>query len=262
MIYEINEKKYFIDVKNYSLNLLENPKIQLSFYDMDYVEDGYQVHFDTYANQILLNKDELNPYFYMQYLIPHLTTLVPNAVAKHYGLPINEVVNKTDYEVMLDKRDFFDYNDTYPIVNIEGQNFDVSFYSRCLIHQKNRRDGHEITFYDLDQFLNKKLNRFVFPYNQQTQRLEQIDLHKTTEIPNHLVLISIPFYDKLDPIGHAKEMCTSLGKILPKTPLKAVIVAKKIPWDKTYLPELFRKKKELLAKEQNEQTKKGRTHKM
>lgn len=262
MIYEINNKKYFIDVKNYSFNLLENPKQQLSIYDMWHREYGYQFHFDLSTNKIVLHEKDFNPDTCDLLNIPHLSSLVPNAIAKHYGLQTKEVINKTDYEIMLDKRDFFDFKQfQLPLVEIEGQYFVVRVLSNRL-SPTNKREGSDINFYDLDSFFNEKLNQFIFPYNPATQRLEKFDLRKTTEIPAHLVLISIPHYDKLDPIRNAIKRGVSLSQILPKAQLKGKIIAKKIPWEKTDFPELFKENIERLAKDQKEVTKTRRTKKM
>lgn len=261
MIYEINSKKYFIDIKNFSFNLLEDPKQQLSIYDMWHTEFGYEFHFDLSTDKIILHEKNFNADTYDLINIPHLSTLVPNGIAKHYGLQIKDVMDKTDYEIMLDKRVFFDLRQSIgPTLKIEDKIFLVRYKSELL--DPLVTDGTPITFNELDNYFNEKLNRFIFPYNPTTQKLEIFDLHKTTEIPPHLVLISIPHYDKLDPIRSALKKGISLGQVFPKTLLKTAIVAKKIPWEKTDFPFLFRENKERLEKEKREQTKKGRTHKM
>lgn len=261
MIYEINSKIYFIDVKNFSFNLLDNPKQQLSIYDMWHTEFGYEFHFDLSTDKIILHEKDLNPQTYDMLNIPHLSALVPNTIAKHYGLQIKEVMDKTDYEIMRDKRDFFDLHQfKLPILEIEDKIFRVRYKVELL--DPLFKGGTPISFNELDNYFNEKLNRFIFPYNPTTQRLEIFDLHKTTEIPAHLVLISIPHYDKLDPIRSALKKGISLGQVIPKIPLRTNIIAKNVAWEKTDFPQLFRENKERLEKEKRELTQPRRTHKM
>lgn len=262
VIFEINKERFSIDLKNNSLNHLEIPFIELSIYDMRYTQEGYKFNYDPSAISILGQHDKFKKNKHIQIVMPHLSTLIPNEVAKHYGLQLNEVLNKSDYDIMLDKRGVFDRQmGKLAIVEIEGHDFYVDFQMQC-IRPHDNFNSRGISFDDLDDNFSEEMNRSVFPYNPKTKELEEIDYDNLTSVPTHLVAISIPHFHKLDPFSYARQTGFSLSEILKETPQKSRTIAKTISWEKFGLTDLIKQNKERLAPENKEIKQSGNRRKM
>lgn len=261
-IFEINNEPFSIDIKNNTLDLIEIPFIQLSIYDMRYTQEGYKFNYDPSSKTILGQHDKFNRNEHIQIVMPHLSKLVPNEVAKHYGLQLNEVLNKTDYDVMHDKRGLFDRQmGKLAIVEIEGHDFYVDFQMKC-IRPSDKIMHPGISFDQLDDNFSEKINRSVFPYNPQTHTLEEIDCDNLTSFPKHLVVISIPHFYEIDPFSYSRDSGFSLSKILKETPQNSKTIAKTISWEKLGLTDLIKQNKERLAMGKKDIKQSGNRRKM
>ena len=261
-IFEINNEPFSINIKKNTLDLIEIPFIELSIYDMRYTQEGYKFNYDPTSYSILGQYDKFDNKKHIQVVMPHLCTLAPNEVAKQYRLQLHEVIGKTDYEIMRDKRPIFDRQmGKLPIVEIAGHDFYVDFQMKC-IRPHNNFLSPGITFKQLDDSFNEELNRSVFPYNPKTLAIEELDYDTLTSIPKHLVAIAIPHFHELDPYGYAGQTGFSLAKLLKETPQNSKTFAKNISWGNFGFTDLIKQNKERLAAENKEIKQSGKRRKV
>lgn len=261
-VFEINNEPFSIDIKKNTLDLIEIPFIELSIYDMRYTKEGYKFNYDPTSYSILGQYDKFNNQKHIQVVMPHLCNLAPNEVAKQYRLQLHEVIGKTDYDIMQDKRGLFDRQmGKLAIVEIEGQDFYVDFQMKC-IRPSDKIMHPGISFDQLDHNFSEKMNRSVFPYNPQTQTLEEIDCDNLTSFPKHLVVISIPHFYELDPFSYSRDSGFPLSKILKETPQKSKTIAETISWEKLGLTDVIEKNKNRLAMEKKDLKQSGNRRKM
>ena len=243
--YIIAGEGYSIDIPNNSLVNIQNPKVELSLYDMLYAPDGYYFNFDANEKRILIiNKKED-----AKLRMPHLCTMIPDKVASHYGLDSYDLHTKTDYEIMIDKQRVFDRQmGKLPIVEIAGNSYLVDFDSLSL---KSASSAHtkEIKFADLTPYYDLQQRSAVFPYNPKTKKIQEFDLFTTTKIPDDIVLVKLPHHFELDPIGAYRSFNTSIKDVLHFMPQKSVTKAQIIEWKDTKLPERIKENKEKLSLE-------------
>ena len=251
--YIIAEEGYNIDVQSNRLIHTQDPKIELSIYDMLYTSEGYYFSFDTNEKRILMvnNKEDA------RLRMPHLCTMVPDKVAKYYNIDSHDLHTKTDYEVLIDKQAFFDRQlGKLPIVDISGNRYVVDYDSGSL-KSESTENLSEIKFSDLIPYYDVQLKTAVFPYNIQKKMIQDFDISTLTAIPDDLVLVQLPHHFELDPIGAYRSSKESLKDLQNIMPNKSIITAKIIYWNDTTLPEIIKKNVGTISSETTLENKSG-----
>lgn len=243
--YMIAGEGYSIDIQNNSLVNIQNPKVELSIYDMLYAPDGYYFNFEANEKRILIiNKKED-----AKLRMPHLCTMIPDKVASHYNLDSYDLHTKTDYEVLIDKQSILDRQmGKLPIVDIAGSRYVVDFESKSLKLESNTQNS-EIKFVDLIPYYDQALRTAVFPYNPEKQKIQDFDWYSLQEIPKDLVLIKIPHHNELDPIGAYRTNHLSVKDSITKIQQKTFIKATTIDWKDTRLPEIIKENNAKISSE-------------
>ncbi len=135
--YRLHETEFYVDVDNYRLKQVANPENSISFRDMVYWDDCYEIKYDKSIKNVPSEFD-YNPDNIVLLTVPHLTRLNPEAMALKYNLPLEKVQGLKDFDLMVDK-DLYDLRMTgkQPIIKIHKEDFYVHLFARRLSHTKD-----------------------------------------------------------------------------------------------------------------------------
>ncbi|MBX2948013.1 MAG: hypothetical protein KF704_01945 [Crocinitomicaceae bacterium] len=102
--------KWLVDGTTCELINKENPQTRISAFEMEYSREGYRVSYSKSQRTIVPGpprdvKDILFVHLF------HFKTMDPLGVAEKYGLKVEDLKGKTDYDVMADKRHLFRFRD-------------------------------------------------------------------------------------------------------------------------------------------------------
>jgi len=201
--------------------------------------------------------------------IPELVELDPLGMSERYNIPLQELKDKTDFEIMVNQK-LFDQRvnqGILPTINIAGYLFYVVIDKDRLIPKNDpASEGIPLPFFaQYDQVLGDN----VFAYDPKNREIKEIDYFKITEIPEGLIAIQLPYSFSMDPIGWNLIVNKNAKSGLKTCELKMHFTAPQIPWEKTDLPDIIKENLEEEKKKQMEQKQKtpiqhksGKKHRM
>ncbi len=215
----IRSRIWLADLEGFQIVDKENPKNRISVLDMQYSEDGYRFAYSK-SSQTLAKAYHQQPDDVLYVNLFHFTEMNPSGVAKKYGLSVDEVIGKTDYEVMIDKQLCLErLKGNLPTVDIAG---DVYYLDASAerFYQKKNAVHREIPLSDILDFYNQKSQRYEIPYNYRTGKIEVIDRDRIVEHPPGVSIVAIPQPAEMDPIGYAEAYGFNKAEILDRIPQK------------------------------------------
>jgi len=250
-------RPWLVNVDDYEIIDKEHPANSIAGYEMRYSDNGYRFAFSkryqNLSNPLDGETDEV-----VTVNLFHFTEMDPEGVAKKYGLKVNEVKGKTDYEVMEDKRALIDrMRGRQTTVDIAGHTFYVDFPMEMLRPEDNFF-SNGIPFSELDHYYNEELDRLEVSYNKQTQELEEVDYENIVEQPDNLLIVAFPTPDKLDPVGYARAHGFDVGFVLEDGPQKAHFKAEILRGKDSWLTGLIEENRQRLGHDKPVRKKKGR----
>lgn len=219
----INGRPWLIDVKGYQIIQKEEPKNWISALSMDYFfKQGYRFNFSK-SKQSLAEVNDQDPDDILQVRLSNFTKMDPEGVAMKYGLSASDVKDRTDYEVMIDKKPLIDrLEGELNTVDIYGDTYYVDSEEKLFI-PKARYLRNDITFESVLNYYNKESDRCEFPYDYRKQQIAEIDKKNITDHPACVVIVALPKPELIDPIGYAITHGINPAEILKRLPHQAHI---------------------------------------
>ncbi|AIM38393.1 hypothetical protein KO02_18130 [Sphingobacterium sp. ML3W] len=228
---------FLVDINKVELREKDNPVNTISIYEMRDVEDGYAFDYslqDKNIPSLISNGREI------LVKIPELVVLDPAGMAEKYKLSLEELKNKTDFDLMVDQTAFDDriQKGMLPTIEIQGHIFYVDI-RMDMLRPKDDFMSRGIVFDEIDHYFSEEANAYIIPYNPKTREFQELDYDSILEFPKDLIAVQFPFQRELDPIGWNRNGGWNIKEDLKRIGLKSHFEAKTIPWKETYLPQMI-----------------------
>ncbi len=258
--HNIEGTTFLVDIERGLLWQSDNAKNILSLEDMKYTDEGYKFVYDLTERSLHYALFHSGPT--KEVTLPHLARLDPEGMAAKYKLPEEEIRNKTDYDIIVNKEVLAKrLNGQLPVVDIAGRDYQVNYQQREL--KATDDSGTSIHLDKLSYFIEEELYRGF--YDTTMHHLVDINPATITEIPQGLSMIEIPLDRKLDPVAFAQEEGLDMKAVLVQYPPEEKRSIPLIPIEQTNLPQVVKRNKgwEQQEKQQQEyQRKRSRTRRV
>jgi len=243
---DIEGTAFVVDVSKFELREKANEGNVISFKDMTDFGEGYSFEYNRKTKNIpdVFEKSDV------LIEIPEFVGLDPVGMAQKYGLTVDEVKTKTDFELMVDQY-AFDLRlnkGRLPTVDIAGHLFYVDI-RMDMLRPKDDFLSNGIVFDEIDHYFSEDRNAYLIPYDPKKHEFRELDYDKITDFPKDLIAVQFPFQKDLDPIGWNRHGGWDIKDDLKKIGVKSHFIAQTIPWQQTYLPEII---KENLKRQQKQ----------
>lgn len=184
--------------------------------------------------------------------IPKFILLDPIGPAEKDNYSVDDFKDKSEFEIRVDQQafDLRVNNGILPTIDIAGHTFYVDIRMDKL-RPKDDFLSNGIVFSDIEHYYDLEKRTYTIPYNPAILEFEEPDYQNIKELPKDLIAVRFPSERLLDRIGWNRKYGFEITHGLIKNGLKLQFTAKKIPWEKTFLPDLIKSN----LKEENKQQK-------
>jgi len=244
---KIEGTDFIVDVIKFELREKGNEQNVISFKDMTDFGEGYSFEYSRKTKNIpdVYEKSDV------LIEIPEFVGLDPVGMAQKYGLTVEEVKAKTDFELMVDQY-AFDMRlnkGRLPTIDIAGQLFYVDI-RMDMLRPKDDFLSKGILFDEIDHYFSEERNAYLIPYDPKKHEFRELDYDKITEFPKDLIAVQFPFQKELDPIGWNRQGGWDIKDDLKKIGVKGHFNALTVPWQETYLPAIIKENLERQKKQE------------
>jgi len=234
---------YQVDIENDCLKSIDNSANTIPFSCMDYRGDHYVLSWRESPDHVQWNQQKLFA------KIPQKVELDPEGIAIKFNLSIDEVIGKSDFDIIVDQLLYDDrVNKCWlPEVDIAGHKyfFDIRLKELRLTTDAMKAISLDGTFDELFS------EQFCFYYDRRKKEIFEID-PDITSLPRGVVWIETPPIFKMDPVGVAKRIGDDIKNYLLSHPLERNLTAKVVPIAKTELVALVEANNKALNKDGDE----------
>jgi len=238
---------FIVDVAKFELRETRNEINVVSLRDMEEWAGGYTFNYSKERRAVCNIADGDS----IAVDIPEFVRLDPVGMAGKYGLTVDEVRSKSDFDLMVDQHAYELRVDKgkLPTIDIAGHTFYVDIRLDKL-RPKDDFLSEGIIFKKIDHYYSDEANAYIIPYNPKTHEFEELNYDRLKEFPKHLIAVQFPFQKELDPIGWNRLGGRDLTADLKRIVLKEHFTAKIVPWQQTFLPQIIRINQERAKSEQ------------
>ena len=233
--YEIEGTQFVVDIEKDELRQVDRPENVIRFEQMEIRNTELSFFYDTDEKEISPIWEEGRT---VEVVLPQRTKLDPVGMSEKYNCPLEDVMKKNDYEVIVDqelvnKR----LSGFQPVIDIAGYPFYVNIRFRYL----NPKDDPS-TFIDLRQLHESRDGEsYRFFYDPIERKTVDLD-PQITEMPKGILVVEIPGDHKLDPVGVAREEGMGQAEMkdwLLRFPIQKELKAVIIPISETAVPKII-----------------------
>lgn len=241
----IQGTSFMVDVMKEALIETGNPGNVIPFKEMDYKGDCYLFDYDPYAK----NLPGIGSSGFIDVRVLPMAVLDPEGMALKYGKRPDEIIGKTDLEIMIDQ-DLYQrrLSGHLPVIEIMGHPFYVDVRMDSL-RPKDDFSTPGIRYSEIDNYAHPDDQRYWIPYHPSSHSIREIDAETITEIPKDIFLVEIPTLEKLDPVGYARYHGFDIAQTVMANPIERNMVAKMVDWKETALHDCI--KENLLKQTKN-----------
>jgi len=181
-------------------------------------------------------------------IVPPLVALDPEGMSEKYGVPLDQLAGKTDFEVIVDQEAVALRNQgVLPRIDIAGEQFTID-----LRLQELRNTRHFFPVISLKSFeLTNDGWYYEAYYHPVMKQVVAID-PKLTEFPEGVIKIKLPNEIGLDPVATARKYGMNERELLRRYPIQKELKAAVIPLSETHIPSLIQRNRETLRQEHRE----------
>ena len=238
-IVNIEGTPFLVDVEKSELRQADSPANTISFHDMGDEGTHYTFNYDRAKRGLPpLSKPPSEDIVGIN--IPQMVSLDPEGMARKYGLTVEELRGKNDFDIIVDQQLLAErLSGKLPTINIAGNDFIIDLQFNELRLKNNV--GNRISLINMD--VSSDGERLCFFYNPTVKHIVQIN-PTIIVLPDDVVFIEIPNEFTLDPVGANRQYGLSDTTLLRKYPLQKNLEAKVIPLSETRLPKMIKENKE------------------
>jgi hypothetical protein len=246
-IFQFEGLSFLVDIDKQVLCQTNNGSHEISFItQMIDRGDHYILPFDLIRKRVADNifaHDQVEPI-----VVPPLVKLDPEGMSEKYGVPIDQLAGKTDFEVIVNQEALLQReNGVLPRINIAGQDFTIDLRLQELRHTEFFFPVLSLKSFDLTD----DGGHYVAFYEPIMKQVVNID-PKLTEFPDGIIRIKLPNEIGLDPLGTAQKYGMNERELLRRHPIQKELKAEVIPLSETNIPALIQRNREALRQEHRE----------
>lgn len=244
-----------VDIDKQVFRQINNPEHEISFItQMTDLGDHYMLAFDTITKTAV--HGDHDPKAIRPIIIPPLSELDPEGMAAKYGVSVELLKGKKDFEIIVDPEALeLRRQGVLPVVNIAGDDFVFDLRLQELRHKENFHPVISMASLDLTSD-GWHYEAFYHPYMKQIVSIDR----KLLEFPDGVIKIKLPNELVLDPVGTARQYQMNEYELLRRYPIQKELKAELISLAETDIPRLIRRNKEALQEAHRENTQKIKPH--
>ncbi|QRY55576.1 hypothetical protein [Sphingobacterium siyangense] len=230
----IEETDFMVDVHNITLKEQGNEDNTISIFHMRELKRGYEFIYDKLTKSMSLwtAVDENR----VVVAIPEMVDLDPIGMSLKYGVPVEELQTKNDFELMVDQEALRRRLDgELPIIEIEGHSFIVDLANNRLAPSRDT-GAPGISFAAIEACYDDEKEAYIITFNTKEGAYQPVDFEKINVLPEDIVAVSIPFELQLDPIGFNQKYGSEEFQFLKEYNVALQIKAQEVSWQKFGLP--------------------------
>lgn len=261
---ELEGTDFFVDVTRFQLIEMYDSNNVIPFGKMEDYGDCYRFDY----NRTVKNIPEYPNRRDTEIEIPEFVVLDPEGMAKKYNLSVEEIKNKTDFDFMVDQKEFdLRVNQgRLPTMEIAGHLFYVDMRMDKL-RPKDDFLSNGISFTAIEDHFSEGKDTYLIPYDPKKHEFRDLDYEIITSIPKDLIAIEFPFQKVLDPVGWNRQGGWDIKEDLKHIGLKSHFTSKIVDWKQTFIVDIIkgnleRQKEKEEKKDIKKEPKKGKGRKM
>ncbi|RZJ91610.1 MAG: hypothetical protein EOO20_04640 [Chryseobacterium sp.] len=236
-IVDIEGTDFFVDVTRFQLIEMFDSNNVIPFDKMMDYGDRYQFDYNTTLKNVpdYPNKRD------KEIEIPEFVILDPVGMAKKYKISEEEVKSKTDFDFMVDQKeyDLRVSQGQLPTIDIAGHLFYVDMRMNKL-RPKDDFLSKGISFSEIDDHFSEEQKAYLIPYDPKKHEFRALDYENITTIPTDLIAVAFPFQKILDPVGWNRQNGWYIKDDLKHIGVKGQFTAKEIDWNHTYIVDIIK----------------------
>jgi len=243
-IVTIEGTSFLVDINRQVLRQTNDAENEISFIDhMQDLGTYYLLRYNADKKQPAFDGEDTKVVKLV--IIPPLAQLDPQGMSEKYGLPVDELNNKTDFEIIVDQRALLlRHQGILPQIDLAGELFIVDLRLNELRHAQNFHPVISLKSFDFNQ----SGQYFEGYYHTALKQVVSVD-PGLTELPPNLVKLRLPNALGLDPVGVASATGLDERRLLRRFPVVARLKAQVIPISETGLPALVQRNRQQLQDE-------------
>lgn len=233
-IISIEGTDFLVDVENTMLREHANMENTISILHMKESQGGYEFIYDRLTKRMSIwsTVDEVR----VAVMIPELVDLDPVGMSQKYGVPLEELKSKNDFEIMVDQEALRRRLDgELPTIEIGGHSFFVDIAA-----DKLRPAGHSktggLSFTEIESCYDDEKEAYIITFNTKNGKYQPLDFEKLDAIPAGIVAVSIPFELRLDVIGFIRRYKSEEFQFLKEYNVSMQFKAQEVSWREFGLP--------------------------
>lgn len=132
--------------------------------------------------------------------IPCIGTIDPQGICRKYGCTLQDLAEKTDFEIMVDKDVFIKRMDGVPVtIDFPGRSFEADVANNCMRPQDGL--GEPVYLNAYQEYFSIDRQAYHLFYNTAEHKVEDPFRDGTLEKNSDCVILEVPRLSDLDPIG-------------------------------------------------------------
>ncbi|MGV8094849.1 MAG: hypothetical protein AB2L24_23605 [Mangrovibacterium sp.] len=250
-VYVIEGTDFIVDVEKLQLREKADPENRISVFEMKDVGDGYMFDYSRKVKNLpeLFSDDQ----DITVVKIPELVKLDPVGMAKKYGLGVEEIKGRTDFDLMVDQDAFRQrLAGRLTTLDLAGHTFYVDIPMGRLRPKDDFPSGG-IVFREIAGYYNDQQEAYVIPYNPKTREFQEPDYRQITAIPENLVVVSFPHESVMDPVGFNRKGGWEITYGLKGMNIRSHFNAKIIDWKETGIEAIIKENLKKMPRQNRQQ---------
>lgn len=238
---------FLVDVDRMELKEKNNPENIISVFDMRDlgIHKGYSFEYSISRKNFpsLFSDEEA-----IWVTIPEMLKLDPERMSEKYGVPLAMLASRSDFDLMVDQTAYKERITGFlPTVEIEGYTFYVDV-ALDMLRPKDDLGSKGIVLSEIEDYYVEETRSYQIPYNPKTHEFQEYNFRTITQIPNDVIIVSLPHECDMDPIGFNRKHGFDETFMLKETNIKSQFMARQIDWKDTAIEETIKENKvKLLA---------------
>jgi hypothetical protein len=252
VIYTIEGTTFEVDIDKQVLRQTDDTNNEISFINqMQDQREHYLLLYDTDTKRPTLEYADRDRIRLIK--VPQLIELDPEGMSEKYKIPVEQLKDKSDFEVIVDQEALnLRHKGMLPKIDLVGEPFVVDVRLHELRHAENFHLAISLKSFELTD---GGRHYEAFYHTVLKQPITTIDL-QLTEFPDNVVKLRLPDEQVLDPVITARDYGIDEREFLRHYPIQKNLKAEVIPLSETNIPTLIRQNREKLQKEHEANVKK------
>ena len=245
---KIEGTQYQFDINQMALLEKERPEWRLLLEDMKDCGTHYEFVYDRNSKRLDESKttygidvSDIANEIFTTVKIPQISKMDPLGMCKKHNCSLDDIRQKTDFEIMVDQKafDLRINKGLLPTIEIAGHTFYVDLRMDKL-RPKDDFLSQGIVFSDIESYYDGDKRTYTIPYNPKTHQFQEPDYRIIVGFPKDLIAVEFPYERLLDRIGWNRKYGLDIRHGLVKQGLKLQFKAKNVPWKETFLLSLIK----------------------